>query len=396
MEKKNVLIAFGGASPEHEVSVITAHQAIAELKNREEYRLIPLYVSKSGKWFTGEPLMELSNFEDLKKIEAAATPCTFSQNEYGLTVLLEKKKGWLPGKPKETPLHVAVAAFHGSSGENGAFQGVCEMFRLPCTGSGVMGSAIGMDKVTSKTICKAHNIPVVEGVDFFEKEWVDSRAEWIGKIETLGYPVIVKPVHLGSSIGVQIAESREELIHSVEVAFKYDHHLLIEELVKPLMEINCSVLGSSEEVMTSVCERPVGAQELLTFQDKYLSDEGGKGMASAERVIPADIPESLSESIRDCSATIFKLLNCGGLARLDFLVKSGTETFYFNEINTIPGSFSFYLWKESGLGFRELLIKLIDLALEGAQQKNRRIQSYETNLLSTKAVKGIKGLKGTK
>lgn len=396
MDKKNLLIAFGGASPEHEVSVITAHQAIAALDQSEEYRLIPLYISKSGKWFTGELLMDLSQFEDLKNIEASAAPCTISQNEFGQAVLLEKKRGWLPGQPKEIPLHVALAAFHGSSGENGAFQGLCEVFRLPCTGSGVMGSSIGMDKVTSKALCKAHGIPVVNGVHFFEKQWVDSRAEWIEKIEALGYPLIVKPVHLGSSIGVQIAEIREELIHGVETAFKYDHHLLVEKLVKPLMEINCSVFGNSEEVTTSVCERPVSARELLTFQDKYLSDERGKGMASAERIIPADIPESLSDSIRNCSAEVFRLLNCSGLARLDFLLNPGTETFYFNEINTIPGSFSFYLWKESGLEFRELLIKMITLALEEAQQKNRRIQSYDTNLLSTKAVKGIKGLKGTK
>ncbi len=396
MDKKNVLIAFGGASPEHEVSVITAHQAIAALDSADQYHIIPLYISKSGQWFTGDVLLELNHFKDLKKTESAAIPCTLSQNSFGMPVLLEKKKSWLPGQPKETPLHVALAAFHGSSGENGAFQGVCEMYRLPCTGSGVLGSSIGMDKVAAKTICKAHQIPVVDSVDFFEKSWVHDKNKWIKKIEGLSYPVIIKPVHLGSSIGVEIAENRENLIKGIEAAFKFDHHLMVEKLISPLMEINCSVLGTTEQARTSVCERPKGVKEILTFQDKYLSDESNKGMASADRVIPADIPKSLSDEIQKCSLQVFRLLNCSGLARLDFLVRPDTKTFYFNEINTIPGSFSFYLWKESGTGFQELLLEMIDIAFTEARQKSRRVQSYETNLLSTKAVKGIKGLKGTK
>lgn len=394
--KKTILVAFGGASPEHEVSVITAHQAIAALNDAEPYKVIPLYISKSGRWLTGENLLDLQQFEDLKKIESSATPCFMTQNEYGLATLLEEKKGWLPGKKKETVIHAAIAAFHGSSGENGAFQGVCEMMNLPCTGSGVLGSSIGMDKVAAKSICSAHQIPVVEGVDFYEKEWVDRESEFLQKIEHLGYPVIIKPVHLGSSIGVKIVKNRFELETGIEEAFKYDHHILVEKVVTPLIEINCSVIGSSLQSKASVCERPIGEEELLSFRDKYMSDEGSKGMASAQRVIPADIPEELALSIQEMSKKIFRILGCSGLARLDFLVNAETEQIYFNEINTIPGSFSFYLWKESGLTFQNLLFELLDLAFEEHSHKNRLIQSYETNLLSTKAVKGIKGLKGTK
>ncbi len=395
MQNKTLLVAFGGASPEHEVSVLTAHQAIAALNSGSDYQIKPLYITKNGRWVTGEALLDLKNFEDLKKLEQQSLPCRFAQNKYGATVLQEDKKGIL-SRQSETPVFAVLCAFHGSGGENGAFQGVCEMYNLPCTGSGVLGSAIGMDKVAAKSICRGHDIPVVDSVDFLEQEWVDDEPVITAKIEKLDYPVIVKPVHLGSSIGVEIVKNRDELIQAVETAFRYDRHILVEKVISPLMEINCSVLGSAENLRASVCERPLGKEEILSFKDKYMSDESMKGMAAADREIPADIPDELASSIQETSKKIFRLLSCSGLVRLDFLVNSDTRQFYFNEINTIPGSFSFYLWKESGIDFDELIPELIDLALKEHQQRNRRIQSYETNLLSKKAVKGIKVLKGNK
>ncbi len=395
MQNKTLLVAFGGASPEHEVSVLTAHQAIAALDSNSGYQIKPLYITKSGRWLTGEALLDLKNFEDLKKLEQQSVPCKFAHNEYGATVLQEGSKGFF-SKKTETPIFAVLCAFHGSSGENGAFQGVCEMYNLPCTGSGVMGSAIGMDKVAAKSICRDHGIPVVDAVDFLEQEWIDGQPAITDQIEKLDYPVIVKPVHLGSSIGVEIVKNRDELIHAVETAFRYDQHILVEKVISPLMEINCSVLGSSQKQRVSVCERPLSREEILSFKDKYMSDENMKGMASADREIPADIPDALATSIQETSKKIFRLISCSGLARLDFLVHADTHQFYFNEINTIPGSFSFYLWKESGLAFDQLILELIDRAVEEHQQRNRRIQSYETNLLSKKAVKGIKGLKDNK
>lgn len=393
--KKNILVAFGGASPEHEVSVITAHQAIAALKNDDQFHVKPLYITKSGRWLTGDYLLDLKHFTDLKKVETKSTPCSFTQNEFGATLLTDNRKSWFSGG-NGTVIDTVLVAFHGSKGENGAFQGICELYNLPYTGSGVMGSSIGMDKVAAKSICRNYGVPVVDGIDFFESDWVDNRSAIIDKAEELAYPVIIKPVHLGSSIGVEIVKDQESLIRSVETAFKYDHHILIEKVVKPLMEINCSVLGSSHQNRASVCERPIGKEEILSFNDKYMSEQAAKGMASADRMIPADIPESLSEDIRNCAQKIFRLLSCSGVARLDFLVDSDTGQFYFNEINTIPGSFSFYLWKESGVSFPGLIKEMIDLAQSDHRNKGRQIQSYETNLLNAKAVKGIKGLKGTK
>ncbi|TVR17402.1 MAG: D-alanine--D-alanine ligase [Balneolaceae bacterium] len=395
MKQKTILTAFGGSSPEHEVSVITAHQAMAALSENREYIVKPLYISKSGRWLTGDALLDLKNFENLKNLEKSCSPCHFSLNEFGLTVLSEETKGFF-AKPIVTRIDTVLTAFHGSNGENGAFQGVCEMFNLPYTGSNVLSSALGMDKVIAKKLCGNEGIPVVDGFDFFEADWAKKPDAIFAKADVLNYPVIVKPVHLGSSIGVNVAKNREDLEQAIELAFRYDRHLLIEKVVSPLMEINCSVLGSDSRCKVSVCEKPLGKEELLSFQDKYLAEEGSKGMAAADREIPADIPAKLTNSIQDTAKQVFTLLGCSGLARLDFLVDAESNKFYFNEINTIPGSFSFYLWKESGIAFTLLLKKMIDIANEEHQKKSRQIQSYDTNLLSKKAVSGIKGLKANK
>lgn len=392
--ENNLIVAFGGASPEHEVSVLTAMQAIHALED-SSYHIIPLYIAKSGKWFTGEKLLDLKQYEDLSKLTDKATPCHFTHNDLGQTILEEKKSG-LFSKPNQHIIYAVLTAFHGSAGENGSFQGVCEQFNIPYTGSGVMGSAVGMDKVTAKSLCRSAGIPVVEGIHFTESNWIENQGKILNKVETLNYPCVVKPVHLGSSIGVEVVNDKEKLIEAVETAFRYDNHLLIEKAISPLTEINCSVKGTAEKPVASVCERPLGTEELLSFADKYMRDDASKGMASAEREIPANIPESLSNSIQETSKKIFRLFNCSGLARLDFLVESETENFYFNEINTIPGSFSFYLWKESGIGFDSLLTEMIDIAVTNHQKKNGRVLTYDTNLLSQKAVKGIKGLKGNK
>lgn len=395
MSQRTIVVAFGGMSPEHEVSVLTAMQAIASLKE-SGYRLQPLYITKSGRWLTGEILLELENYQDLKQLEKDAIECTFSHDDLGKPVLLETQSKGFFSKPKQHPVYAVLPAFHGSEGENGAFQGACDMYNIPFAGSGVFASSLGMDKVKAKELCRAHGIPVVEETSFTEKEWQDQQQEINTRIEQLGYPVIIKPVTLGSSIGVARAGDKKSLIEAVETAFRYDNNLMVEKAVTPLMEINCSVLGSAGEIQTSVCERPLGKEETLSFEDKYQSGEGSsKGMASADRVIPADISDELTGRIQSLSKKIFKTFRASGVARLDFLVNTDTQEVYFNEINTIPGSFSFYLWEESGMNMKELMLQLIEIAVKQHRLKLGRIRSYETNLLNEKAVKGIKGLKGS-
>jgi len=395
MSSKTILLAFGGASPEHEVSVLTAMQVAAALQERN-HTVQPLYISKSGQWYTGPKFIDLKSYQDIPKLLQTGTRCTFAQEDSGRVVLMETSSKGLFSKSRSYTFDVVIPAFHGSDGENGSFQGLCEQFNVPYAGSGVTGSAIGMDKLTAKALCRAAGYPVVDDVGFNEPEWVSQKEMLLDQIDALGYPVFVKPVTLGSSIGVSRAENRTEAEHHIESSFRYDSRVMVEKGVTPLMEINCSVLGNPESAEPSVLEHPVGSGEILSFQDKYQRGDTGKGMASAERIIPAPLDEITTASIQSVACDIFRLLQCSGVARLDFLMNSGTGTFFFNEINTIPGSFSFYLWQHSGLNFPELLDRMISLAIQRHSQKNGRVRSYETNLLSQKAARGLKGLKGSK
>lgn len=396
MSHKNIVVAFGGVSPEHEVSVLSAMQVISALEE-SSYHIIPLYITKSGRWLTGSILKDLSEYKNLANLENSASPCAFVKDEIGRTLLKEQNKSGLFSKPQEFPVYAVICAFHGSEGENGSFQGVCEIFNVPYTGSGVLGSSIGMNKVKAKQLCEANNIPITASLDFYESDWESHQKTILIEAELLGFPLVVKPSNLGSSIGVKKVGNNDELIEAIETAFRYDAHLLVEEAIQPLMEINCSVLGTAESCRASVCERPLVNAETLSFEDKYQSGGSAeKGMASADRIIPADISSELTDTIRTLAVHIFKTFDAGGVARLDFLVNADTEEVYFNEINTIPGSFSFYLWDKSDLNFAQLMEELIDIGIKNHQAKNGRIRSYETNLLSEKAAKGIKGLKGIK
>jgi len=393
MSLKNIVVAYGGISPEHEVSVLTAHQAIAALKEAGK-AVTPLYVSKNGRWYTGEVLLDLSRYTDLTRLEKEAIPCTIHRNSDGLPVLLQTAKTGLFSKPLEWPVYAMILAFHGADGENGSFQGICESFNIAYTGSGVSGSALGMDKALAKQITRQAGLPVVDWIDFREDEWVSHREKLQKEVLSLGYPVFVKPLSLGSSIGITKVSDPALLDDAIELAFRYDGRLIIEKAVEPLLEINCSVMGNATNARASVCEQPRGKNETLSYEDKYLSEPGStKGMASADRIIPAPISDTLTKEIQDLAIAVFRALRSSGLARLDFLVQPDSGKIYFNEINTIPGSFSFYLWQHSGLSFDKLLDQLLDIALDERRRKNGRIRSYETNLLSKKAASGIKGMK---
>ena len=396
MQQKNLLIAFGGVSPEHEVSVLTAIQAASALAQSSWY-LLPLYITKNGRWLTGSHLLVLESYKEIRQAEQQGVPCHFSVDERGLPGLQTHPVKWL-ARPQWTPLDAVLCAFHGAEGENGSFQGLCETYNLAYSGSGVSASSLGMDKRLTKELCRLHDIPVVDDVWIREDHWVREQDELVSRAEKPGYPLYVKPVALGSSIGVHRVADRSELIDALESAFRYDTSLLVEKAVHPLTEINCSVLGDEESLRVSVCEQPLGKEELLSFEDKYMQGDGGdaKGMASASRKIPAPLSDEKTEQIQELARHIFGLLGCAGVARLDFLLNRDTGDVYFNEINTIPGSFSFYLWEASGLHFDQLLEDLISIGRKRHQKKNSRVRSHDINLLSQKAVKGLKGLKGGK
>jgi len=408
----NVGVAFGGVAPEHEVSVITGLQAAAVL-DRSRYRPVPLYVAKDGTWYTGAPLLDPDAYKDLGRLRAEAIPVVLDPTAHpGTLELVEMgKRGRFAGRPRRFRIDVMLLAFHGGEGENGGVQGLCETFNVPFTGSGVFGSALGMDKVLSKMLCRDQDIPIVDFVWFRESQWANGEEAWLDQIEAqLGYPVIVKPARLGSSIGIGKADDRAELDAAIEEALRYDDKIVVEHAVQELREVNCSVLGDPSQAQASVLEEPVRTEDdaLLSFQDKYLRGEGGskgpprgakqsgdqaQGMASLDRLIPAPLSDEQTAEIRGLAVRLFQLFECAGVARLDFLIDGATGAYYFNEINTIPGSFSFYLWEPTGVPFDELTHRMIDIARRLHRQKNSRIRTYDVNLLSEKSLRGLKGAK---
>jgi D-alanine-D-alanine ligase len=416
--KINVGVAFGGVAPEHEVSVISALQAAAAL-DRDRYQPVPIYIAKDGTWYTGEHLLELERFSDLDAVMEAATPVVIAPGTHGTLQLIEQPADdtWAylsSGPPQRWAIDVVFLGFHGGEGENGGMQGLCETFNVPYTGSGVFGSALGMDKIRSKMICRAQDIPVVDFVALAESDWAYQEEAGLDRCEAeIGYPVIVKPARLGSSIGITRADDRAALDAAIEEAFRYDSEVIVERAVTELREINCAILGDAKEATPSVLEEPVAAEEdeVLTFQDKYMGEDdagtkhataGAKaddaspeGMASLDRIIPAELPDERTQMIQDLAVRIFQLFDCAGVARIDFMIDEATGDVFFNEINTIPGSFSFYLWEPSGVSFDELVHRLIEIAQRRHREKNGRIRYYDVNLLSEKSLSGLAGAKGS-
>ena len=401
---------FGGVSPEHEVSIISSLQAIAAM-DRERFEPIPIYIGKDGAWYTGEELFELDNYQDLDALRSVARRVGLVPGDFGTLELFELSAVKRFRQPRRWKIEVMFLGLHGGPGEDGSVQGLCSAFNVPFTGSDVAGSSIGIDKVISKYLSRDAGIPIVDFVDFRESDWGSREEEWLDRIENeLGYPVIVKPSRLGSSIGIALAGSRDELDAAIEEALRYDDKIVVEHAVVSLREINCAVLGDPNTAVASVLEQPVRSegQALLSYEEKYMrggrkgkggSGRGSKqpsdvaGMASLDRIIPAPLEADRTEEIRALAVQIFQLFECSGVARIDFMIDESTGDVYFNEINTIPGSFSFYLWEPSGIPFKELITRMIELGIDRHRARNGRIRSYDVNLLSQRSLQGLKGTK---
>ncbi|HBM79702.1 MAG TPA: D-alanine--D-alanine ligase, partial [Clostridiaceae bacterium] len=289
---------------------------------------------------------------------------------------------------------VAFPALHGMHGEDGTMQGLFELANIPYVGSAVTGSAVGMDKIIMKDIFKANGIPIVNYTWFLRKDYEGDRESVLNKVEgKVKYPMFVKPANLGSSIGISKAKDRAGLVDAIEIAIRYDRKIIVEEGVLDPVEINCSCLGMDDEVLTSVCEMPVSWEEFLSFDDKYMRQGSSKGMKSASRKIPAPIPKEKSEEIKKLSAEVFKALDCSGVSRIDFLMEKSSLKVYVNEINTIPGSFAFYLWEPLGISFKDLTDRLIQYSLKRYDEMNENIYTYDTKLLEKASLGGVKGSK---
>lgn len=390
--KTTIGVFFGGRSTEHEISVLSACQAMAAI-DRERYNVVPIYISKEGRWYTGDKLTDPSNYRNLPALLKESSE-VFMRPIYGDYKLYPVKTGLFGSKPVAN-LDVVLPVLHGSNGEDGVFEGVLETIGIPYAGCDTLASANGMDKITMKMILAADGIPVVDYVWFTDKQWSSQRDALIAKVEEkLGYPVVVKPANLGSSVGIGCASNRDELLSRVSDASTYSSRIIVEKMVENLQEINCSVLGDCDEFETSVLEEPVKSGEILSYMDKYLGGEKTEhGMQAAKKRIPADLPADETERIRFLAGETFRVLGCHGVSRVDMMIDSKTRDIYVNEINTIPGSLSFYLWSAVGVQFDELIDRLVRLALKRKRDRQSKTVSYDSNIFS---ITGIKGAKGSK
>ena len=391
--KTNIGVFFGGRSTEHEISVISASQAMHAI-NKDKYNVIPIYISKQGKWYTGDALLEISNYRNIPDLLKKAEE-VYMEPSFGDYNLYKKKKS-LFGNNVLVSLDVVIPVLHGSNGEDGIFEGVLESIGIPYAGCNTLSSANGMDKITMKMILKSCGIPVVDYVWFTDKQWFAKRDELIDKIEKeIGYPVIVKPANLGSSVGIGRAANREELIEKIDDAEIYSTRIIVEDMVENLQEINCSVLGDCDENQASVLEEPIKSGDFLSYEDKYIGGgKGAKGMQAAQKRIPAELPEAETERIKFLARETFRVLSCHGVSRVDMIIDRNTRNIYVNEINTIPGSLSFYLWEASGISFEQLMDKLVDLAIKRKQEQGLKTVSYDQNIFNLG--KGLKGVKTAK
>lgn len=391
--KTNVGVFFGGRSTEHEISVISASQAMHAI-NREKYDVTPIYISKQGKWYTGDALFDVANYRDIKQLLAKCEE-VYMEPTFDDYNLYRKKKP-LFGSNVVTRLDVVIPVLHGSNGEDGIFEGVLESIGIPFAGCNTLSSANGMDKITMKMILQACDIPVVDYVWFTDKQWFSQRDALIEKIEKkIGYPVIVKPANLGSSVGIGRAVDRQQLIEKVDEAEKYSTRIIVEDMVEDLQEINCSVLGDCDDYRASVCEEPIKSGEILSYQDKYMGGtKGAKGMQASQKRIPAELPAEETERIQFLAGETFRVLSCHGVSRVDVIIDRKTRDIYVNEINTIPGSLSFYLWEATGLPFDRLMDTLVSLAVKRKRESGMKTVSYDQNIFSLGG--GVKGVKGVK
>lgn len=395
--KIKVAVIFGGKSVEHEISVISALQA-CEYMDREKYEIIPLYLTKDNEFYTGEQIGKIEAYRDIPGLLKNSTRAILLRDQGRVSLVRYPMKKF--GSSLISEIDVAFPIVHGTNVEDGALQGYLQTLGLPYVGCDVLSSAVGMNKYVMKTVFKDNGIPVLDCrvynlVDFEDPQELMDRVE-----ESFAYPVIVKPINLGSSVGISKAGSREKLEDALNLAFTFSQKVLVEPAIEELKEINCAVLGDELEAQASECEEPLNADEILSYEDKYIGggskDGGSKGMAGASRAIPARISRETRETIRQMAVKAFLSLGCSGVARIDFMIDQKTGRIYLNEINTIPGSLAFYLWEPVGVPYRELLDRLISLALKRSRENEKLMFSFETNVLAGVSLGGAKGAKGSK
>lgn len=397
-------VIFGGESVEHEVSIISAIQAMNKI-DEEKYEVVPIYITKDREWFTGEMLRDIDVYQDLELVKTYANNVTLYCKDGNY--VLQKKKGLFKKVVKE--IDVAFPIVHGTNVEDGALQGYLQTIGIPYVGPNVYAGVAGQDKAIMKDIWASANIPMTKYVWFYDTDYREDTDKVVKKIKDLKYPVIVKPATTGSSVGITVCDNEKTIKDAIEEAIQYDTKVVVEEVVQNLKEVNIAVMGNYESQKVSEIEEVLSANKFLTYTDKYIggskgkvkggvkTSEKSKGMASTNRKLPADLDKKTKEEIERIAKDAFKALGSSGNSRIDFLIDTKTKKVYINEINSIPGSLAFYLWEAKKIDFTKVLDEMIQLGIKDYKKRVSKTHSFESNILSGFAANGgTKGMKGAK
>lgn len=395
-------VIFGGETVEHEVSIISAIQAMNKI-DEEKYEIVPIYITKEREWYTGDALKDIDMYQDLDLIKRY-TKNVVLYYKNGSYVL--QNKGFFKNIVKE--IDIAFPVVHGTNVEDGALQGYLQSVGIPYVGPNVYAAVAGQDKTIMKDIWNGINLPMTKYTWFYDVDYRQNSDEVIEKINKLKYPVIVKPATTGSSVGISVAEDENKLREAIDEAMQYDSKILVEEVVQNLKEVNIAVMGNYEHQKVSEIEEVLSSNKFLTFTDKYIGGgkgsktkgsiktpvKGSKGMASTNRKLPADLEEKTRKEVEEIAIKAFKALGSAGNSRIDFLIDEKTNKVYINEINSIPGSLAFYLWDAKNIDFTQVLDEMINIGIKDYKKRVSKTHSFESNILSGFAASGVKGAKG--
>lgn len=407
MQKENIVVIFGGKSTEHDISIITGLQAFANV-DREKFNAFPVYISRSGEMFTGDKLEKVENYANFDSHDKQIKKVTFNLGSSYLFASknhsdMRDKKTKMPyinSKTKFKPLFkvdCAIICCHGVNGEDGTLQGLLELSGIPYSSSGVLASAISMDKIIMKDIFVANEIDTVKYRYFYKLDYKLESEKILNELEnSLQYPMFVKPANLGSSIGISKCRTRAELDSAIEIAYNYDSRILVEEGVENNVEVNCAVLGNIDYQIASKIEYPKSWSDFLSFDEKYIQRKESAFFKTGFNDRKKDIEKTkittlksqnklsddIEEKIKEIAKKAFKAFGCSGVVRIDFLIEKDTDRIYLNELNSIPGSLAFYLFKEQGFDFKSILSRLIDIAKKEKERKTSNKFLYESLALA--------------
>ena len=389
-------VFFGGKSTEHEISCISANQAIHALDS-DKYDVLPIYISKDNEFYIGDELFDLANYSSFISNPSSVLEKVMIYKD-GNNVKVRPMKGMFK---KERTIDVAFPIVHGTNVEDGSLAGFLQMLDIPYTSCDVLGGAVGQDKTVMKDIFKAEGIPMVDYFVVYNADFEDAYEDYFKKAKKIGFPLIAKPVNLGSSIGIEVIKTEEEFEEKISECLKYDFKVVVEKMIANLKEVNISIIGGDEKAKCSAIEEVTNG--FLDFDKKYQPGSGSKGakkgvkvpaakgaskgMASTVRKVPAELKEGQKEEIEKIALKVFRALNSFGCVRIDFMIDNDTDKVYCNEINTIPGSLAFYLWKEEGVDFSQECDELINNALNRYARRSRKTYSFDTNILDNYAKK---------